>query len=86
MCMHVRIVVTRHEHILKCICLIYLLVPNRVVGCRHIYMQRQPRVDLFDNIYYNRTVYTDVLEQLDSVGSSCFGILTRRTARYKLTA
>jgi hypothetical protein len=32
------------------------------VGCRHIYMQRQPLVELFDNIYYNRTVYTDVLE------------------------
>jgi hypothetical protein len=56
------------------------------VGCHHIYMQRQPLVDLFDNIYYNRTVYTDVLEQLDGVGSRCFGILTRRTARYKLTA
>jgi hypothetical protein len=33
-----------------------------VVGCHHIYMQRQPLVELFDNIYYNRTVYTDVLE------------------------
>jgi hypothetical protein len=32
------------------------------VGCRHIYMQRQQLVELFDNIYYNRTVYTDVLE------------------------
>jgi hypothetical protein len=32
------------------------------VGCRHIYMQRQPLVELFDNIYYNRTVYTDVVE------------------------
>jgi hypothetical protein len=52
----------------------------------YIYMQRQPLVDLFDNIYYNHTVYTDVLEQLDGVGSSCFGIVTRRTARYKLTA
>jgi hypothetical protein len=28
----------------------------------YIYMQRQPLVELFDNIYYNRTVYTDVLE------------------------
>jgi hypothetical protein len=38
----------------------YVGVTN--VGCRHIYMQRQPLVELFDNIYYNRTVYTDVLE------------------------
>jgi hypothetical protein len=38
------------------------------VGCRHIYMQRQPLVDLFDNIYYNRTVYTDVLEGSNGVG------------------
>jgi hypothetical protein len=35
------------------------------VGCRHIYMQRQPLVELFDNIYYNRTVYTDVLAKHD---------------------
>jgi hypothetical protein len=65
--------------------MLYMLI-YQTVGCRHIYMQRRPRVDLFDNIYYNRTVYTDVLEQLDGVGSSCFRILTRRTARYKLTA
>jgi hypothetical protein len=51
-------------------CIINLLLDQQLtflpyqigVGCRHIYMQRQPLVELFDNIYYNRTVYTDVLE------------------------
>jgi hypothetical protein len=31
-----------------------------VVGCR--YMKRQPLVELFYNIYYSRTVYTDELD------------------------
>jgi hypothetical protein len=33
-----------------------------------IYMQRQPLVELFDNIYYNCTVYIDVLEGSNGVG------------------
>jgi hypothetical protein len=47
------------------ICVIPLETP---VGCRHIYMQRQPLVELFDNIYYNCTVYIDLLEGSNGIG------------------
>jgi hypothetical protein len=38
----------------------FLCQLNENVGCR--YMKRQPLVDLFYNIYYSCTVYTDDLE------------------------
>jgi hypothetical protein len=51
-----------------------------------IYICKDNHVSIYSIIFITIVQYTQMYLNNCGVGSSCFGILTRRTARYKLTA